>query len=98
MQSGPEQRADTRHHHEAAIMYEHYSSGRYYEGKMLNFSRGGMYFESNYAPEVGSEIFIGVENSPFTSGHDVYRAKVVWHAALEGAESFFFYGIGAKFF
>ncbi|CAB1083302.1 hypothetical protein JY97_05170 [Alkalispirochaeta odontotermitis] len=98
MHSGPEQRADIRHHHETAIMYEHYRSGKYYEGKMLNFSRGGIYFESNFAPEVGSEIFIGVENSPFTSGHDVYRAKVIWHANLEGAESLFFYGIGAKFF
>lgn len=98
MNSGPEQRADRRQRHEAAIMYEHYSSGRYYEGKMLNFSRGGMYFESNFAPEVGSEIFIGIENSPVTSGHDVYRAKVIWHEELEGEESMFYYGIGSKFF
>ena len=98
MHSGPEQRTDRRQRHEAPIMFEHYSSGKYYEGKMMNYSRGGMYFESNFAPEVGSEIFIGVENSPFTSGHDVYRAKVIWHESLEGADSLFFYGIGIKFY
>jgi hypothetical protein len=98
MESSPDQRATRRFHHETAIMYEHYPSGRYFEGKMYNFSRSGMYFESNFAPEVGTEIFIGVENSPYTSGHDVYRAKVIWHARLEAGNSFFFHGIGVKYF
>ena len=40
------------------IMYEHYKSGRYFEGRMFNYSRGGMYLESNHAPETGAEIFI----------------------------------------
>jgi hypothetical protein len=98
MESRPDQRATRRFHHETAIMYEHYPSGRYFEGRMFNYSRGGMYFESNFAPEIGAEIFIGVENSPYTSGHDVYRAKVIWHERLKGAGSFFFFGIGLKFF
>jgi hypothetical protein len=57
-----------------------------------------MYFESNFAPEIGTEIFIGVENSPYSSGHDVYRAKVIWQKSLKDAQSLFLHGIGAKYF
>ena len=98
MESSPDQRATRRYHHETAIMYEHYTSGKYFEGRMFNYSRGGMYFESNFAPEVGIEIFIGVENSPYTAGHDVYRAKVVWHTGLVDSKSLFSHGIGVQFF
>ena len=98
MELSPDQRADARFRHEAAIMFEHYPSGKYFEGKMFNYSRGGMYFESNFAPAIGTEIFIGVENSPYTSGHDVYRAKVIWQKGLMGAQSLFLHGIGVKYF
>lgn len=98
IESSPEQRATQRFRHETAIMYEHYPSGRYFEGRMINYSRGGMYFESNFAPEIGTEIFIGVEKSPYTSRHDVYRAKVIWHKRVQSEDSLFFHGIGVKYF
>jgi hypothetical protein len=98
MESNPDQRDTSRFGHEAAIMFENYASGRYYEGRMYNYSRGGMYFESDFAPKVGTEIFIGVENSPHTSGHDVYRAKVIWKKELTDSQSFFLYGVGVKYF
>ncbi len=98
MESNPEQRDTSRFRHETQIMFEHYTSGRYYEGRMLNYSRGGMYFESDFAPKVGAEIFIGVENTPNTAGHDVYRAKVIWKKELADGQSFFFYGVGVKYF
>jgi len=98
MESKPDQRDTPRFHHEAAIMFEHYASGRYYEGKMFNYSRGGMYFESNIAPGIGAEIFIGIENSPHTFVHDVHRARVIWEKKLADRQSFFFYGIGVKYF
>ena len=98
MESKPEQRETARFRHEASIMFEHYSSGRYYEGRMLNYSRGGMYFESNFPPEVGAEIFIGIENSPHTFVHDVHRARVIWKNDLVGEQSFFFYGVGVRYF
>jgi hypothetical protein len=98
MESRSNRRTDPRHRHETAIMYEHYRSGRYFEGKMINYSRGGMYFEANFAPQIDTEVFIGVENSPYTSGHDVYRAKVIWHVKLEDPEALFFHGVGVKYF
>ncbi len=98
MASRPDRRADPRCRHETAIMYEHYHSGRYFEGRMTNYSRGGMYFESNFAPKIGTEIFIGVENSPYTAGQDVYHAKVIWHLKLEDPAALFCHGVGAKYF
>jgi hypothetical protein len=98
MESNPDKRGTSRFRHEVPIMFENYSSGRYYEGRMYNYSRGGLYFESDFAPKVGTEIFIGVENSPHTSGHDVYRAKVVWKKELADSQSFFLYGVGVKYF
>ena len=98
MESNPDQRDTIRFAHEASIMFEHYPSGRYYEGRMFNYSRGGMYFESDFAPKVGAEIFIGVENSPYTAGHDVYRAKVIWKQELVDRQTFYLYGVGVKYF
>ena len=97
MEPCPELRRNMRFHHEDTIMLENYTSGRYFVGKMLNYSRGGLYFESDFAPTIGTEIFIGIENSPFTSSHEVYRAKVVWIRELPDSNPFFFYGIGAKY-
>ena len=98
MEPNPDQRADARSCHEAPIMFEHYASGMYFEGRMYNYSRGGMYFEANFAPEVGTEIFIGVENSPHTAGHEVYRAKVIWKKRVRDPQSLFLHGIGVKYF
>ena len=98
MESNPDQRDTVRFPYEASIMFEHYASGRYYEGRMFNYSRGGMYFESDFAPTAGTEIFIGVENSPYRSSHEVYRAKVIWKKELTDQQSFFLYGVGVKYF
>ena len=98
METNPEQRGNSRFPHEAAIMFENYSTGNYYEGRMANYSRAGLYFESDFAPNPGMEIFIGIENSPFSAGHDVYRAKVMWCSELHEKVSFYYYGVGVKFY
>ena len=38
----PDQREDTRFHHEAAIMFEHYASGKYFEGNLTTFGPIGL--------------------------------------------------------
>ena len=98
MNSGPEEREDTRFYHEATIMIENYPKGKYYEGRMYNYSRGGMYFESDFAPGPGTDVFIGIENSPYSSDHDVYRAKVMWVKRLPDGASFFCYGVGVRYY
>ena len=92
-----EQRDYPRFPHEAAIMFENYATGNYYEGRMANYSRTGIYFETDFAPAPGAEIFIGIEDSPFSNGHDVYRAKVIWCKNIKHRRSYY-YGVGAKFY
>ena len=93
-----EQREDRRFSHKATVMFENYPAGNYFEGRMINYSRSGMYFEADFAPKVGTEIFIGIENSPYSSNHDVYRAKVVWCNELPEDDSFYYYGVGIHYF
>jgi hypothetical protein len=97
MDSNPENRSTPRFEYHTTVMIENYPSGKYYEGRMFNYSRTGMYFESDFAPRVGSDLFIGIENSPYSSGHDVYRAKVKWCKELPDKASYFYYGVGVQY-
>ena len=98
MDSNPENRSTPRFRHETTIMIENYPVGEYHEGRMFNYSRSGMYFESDFAPKVGSDIFVGIENSPYSEGHDVYRARVVWCKELPEEASYYYYGVGVKYY
>ena len=98
MDSNPENRDTPRFEHEATVMIENYPAGHYHEGRMYNYSRSGMYFESDFAPKTGSAIFIGIENSPYSSGHDVYRAKVMWCKKLPEKASYYYYGVGVRYY
>ena len=64
-----------------------------------------MFFETDVVLESGTEIVIGIEDSPFLSSAptatsdsvdspECYRARVVWHKSIEG--SIFNYGYGAQ--
>ncbi len=97
MESMTEHRDDTRRRFKADILLETFSAGIYYEAKMFNYSIGGMYFESDYAPLPGSEIYIGIENSPYDAGADIYRAQVRWRKELPDEQSRFNYGVGVKY-
>ena len=98
MHSHSEQRDHNRFYREATIMIENYPTGKYFEGKMYNYSKSGMYFESDFAPDPGTDIFIGIEKSPFSAGHDVYSARVMWVKELPEKASFFYYGVGVKYY
>lgn len=98
MEPNPEQRDTVRFHHEATVMVENWPTGKYYEGRMYNYSRTGMYFESDFGPRPGTDVFIGIEDSPYSEGHDVYRARVVWCKKLPEQASFFYFGVGVKYY
>lgn len=92
-----EQRDATRLRHKADIMLENFPAGAHFEAKMLNYSRGGMYFESDYAPLPGTEIYIGIENSPYDASPDMYRAQVRWRRKLPAQDSKYTFGVGVKY-
>ena len=93
----PEHRDEMRYKRKAKILLEAPPSGAYYKAKMINFSRGGMYFESDYAPLPGTEIFIGIESSPYDFSADVYRAQVRWRKELSDQRSKYAFGVGVKY-
>jgi hypothetical protein len=97
MTASAEQRDTTRVKHKASILLENFPSGVHYEAKMYNYSRGGMYFESDYAPLPGTEIYIGIEKSPYDLGPDLYRAKVRWRKELPEQDSKYTFGVGVKY-
>jgi hypothetical protein len=78
-------------------MFENYATGNYHEGRMVNYSRSGMYFEADVAPEVGAEIFVGIDKTPYASGRDVHRARVVWRRKLDEENAFYDWGIGVRY-
>jgi hypothetical protein len=92
-----EQRDATRVKHEADILLENFPAGTQYKAKMFNYSRGGLYFESDYAPLPGSEIYIGIERSPYDASPDIYRVQVCWRRELTAPDSRYAFGVGAKY-
>lgn len=98
MATTPEHRTDARVKHKAEIQFENFFSDARYTACMYNYSVGGMYFEADYAPLPGTEIFIGIKDSPYDSGADVYRAQIRWRRPLEEGGSTFHYGVGVRYF
>ena len=89
-------RNDFRYKHRAKILLETNFSGVFYQAKMFNYSSGGLYFESDYAPLPGTDIFISIENSPYDFGADIYRAQVRWRTELPAKKSKYNFGVGVK--
>ena len=83
-----EQRKSPRRACTTTVMFENYLTGNYHDGRMVNYSRDGMCFESDIAPDIGTEIFIGIEKSPYCP-IDVFRAKVVWIHELPLKKSYY---------
>ncbi|MGD9238717.1 MAG: PilZ domain-containing protein [Desulfobacterales bacterium] len=95
----PEQRDDARINYKSPVKVEDLVSGITLGARMVNYCRTGLCFETNELLHQGAEIFIGIENSPYTlpasRSYECYRAKIIWRRELETA--FFKYGYGVRF-
>jgi hypothetical protein len=92
-----ENRSDVRLQHSARIVLENFEGGVMYAARMVNYSKKGIYFESDFYLVPGIEIFAGINDSPFASESDVYecyRARIKWRKFLE--DSVFDYGYGIE--
>jgi Tfp pilus assembly protein PilZ len=93
-----EDRDDTRFHHKSRLKVKDLSSGEIYEASMLNYSNGGIYFESDGVFQKGDKIYICVQHSPYTHSAGVleyFNGEVMWRKKLK--RSFFNYGYGIQF-
>lgn len=92
-----EDRDDTRFDHISSLRVKDLRSGEVYEAKMLNYSNGGINFESNSLLQKGAKIYICMQNSPYAQSSGVleyYIGEIMWRKYLK--RSFFDYGYGIQ--
>ena len=92
-----ENRTSVRFTHDSTISLEQNEVGILHEARMFNYSSSGLYFESDFYLIPGTEIFIGLKSSPFTSAagvYECYRSTIKWRKYLES--SVFDYGYGVE--
>ena len=93
-----EKRSDNRTDFKSPITVED-SKGIIYKARMVNYSANGLYIETDWLLRPGTEIYIEMEKSPYTSTtFDLgarYRSVILWHARLEN--SFYSYGYGVGY-
>ena len=97
LRDNPEKRSGVRLGHRAPITLESFEVGAIQKGRMFNYSRTGIYFESNFYLIPGAEIYVGINNSPYASAseeYECYRSIIQWRKFLE--HSAFDYGYGVE--
>lgn len=99
-----ERRTNRRYDCDATIKWSFFCGHLFYHGRTLNFSTGGLYFETDVALKPGATILIRIEAygaaAPRTADHACLRtislAEVKWCRDLEhNGETFF--GAGARY-
>jgi len=97
MQKDIERRQSERIPHRSAILHNTNPPDFFYSGAMYNFSKKGLYFESNEDLLQGDEISISIKEPPaqFSKKSDQYfNVKIMWCRDLQ--ESAYQVGYGAK--
>jgi Tfp pilus assembly protein PilZ len=72
-------------------------AGIFHKATMLNYSKNGLYFETDSFLQPGTEIYIRFDNSSYVSFADEFECKlaeIIWRKKLK--ESFYNYGYGVK--
>ena len=98
-------RADKRHNCDVSIVCNCFNKDKIFNAKMLNYSKCGMYFESDSFFKEGTNIFFkmkscwfSVSDPEFCEGpRTVSLAQVRWWKEMEEKDSFRF-GIGVKYY
>ena len=93
-----ERRESVRIDHTSILKIKDKESGKVHKARMLNYSKNGLYFESDSVLHPGDEICIAIQDSPFAikSGElEYYNAEIMWRKKFE--DTFFDFGYGVKF-
>ena len=90
-----ERRENDRITYKAAILHNTNPPDFFYSGTMYNFSKGGLYFESNEDLLEGDKICISIKKPPqqFRKKSDKYfDVKIMWCKVLQGSSHQVGYG------
>lgn len=93
----PEKRVSARIEHRTPISLEPFQAGVLHAARMHNYSKKGLYFESDFYLIPGSEIYVGIADSPFASEpgvYECYRSVIKWRKFLDN--SFYDYAYGVE--
>lgn len=96
MESNPEQRHKARFKHQSSISVEQVGSSVHRGAKMFDYNDNGLYFEADFNIQPGTELYIGIDNSPYAPEPDVlenFRATIAWQKKLENSAYSFGYGV-----
>ena len=94
-----DRRASPRILYETPVSQENLDSGIFTYCRMYNYNKDGLYFESDTKLKLGEEIFIGIENSPYSKNpgvYECYHATIRWRKAAK--DSTYKFGYGIKFY
>jgi Tfp pilus assembly protein PilZ len=95
----PEKRQSARLDDYRPISVKDLNVGLIHKATMLNYSKTGMYFETDSFLKPGTEIYLGIENSSqveFIDEFECKLAEITWRKKLK--KSFYNFGYGVKFF
>ena len=98
MSSNPEKRDNTRFDYQAPIVLEDAKFGVLQGARMFNFSDFGLYFETDHFLAPGTDIYVGIPNSPYApdpDNYERYHTVIKWRKPLK--KSSFYYGYGVRF-
>jgi len=102
MEDQTEKRSCDRHYQEVPITVAYFNTNRYRSAKMLNYGEGGIYFESDFAFQPRTSIYIRIAKKmtdlPECKIHNGFRSvalgEVKWCKEMESSK----YGIGVKYY
>ncbi len=105
MEDRTEKRSCERHYQEVPITVAYFNTNRYHSAKMLNYSEGGIYFESDFAFQPGASIYFRIEKKmtdlPARKIHNGFRSvtlgEVKWCKQINKGESSLS-GMGVKYY
>ena len=95
MKIGNERRENERIKCETPILHNTIPPDFFYRGTMYNFSKSGLYFESNEDLSRGDQISISIKNTPqqfINKSHQYFDVKIVWCDVLQGSSYQIGYG------
>jgi hypothetical protein len=93
-----ERRSDIRTNYKSPARVED-SKGIIYKARIVNYSHDGLYIETDWPLQAGTEIYIEMEKSPYASSAfdflDRRQSVILWQTVLQ--DSFYTYGYGIKY-
>jgi hypothetical protein len=96
----PKERSHERLTCEAAVQIHDKDTNGLFPATARNYSKRGMYVESDYAPRIGAGLVLGMVDhkagSPAPEDISKYHSRVIWREKLSGNVVFMRYGIGVK--